>query len=86
MAQDPTNGSNVIINTLPEESGYEFADPKTVTIGGRDYYLLQCTAGEGTLGQDFLFTRIGNHMVSVILSYSPVLVDNADMLAMLGIK
>lgn len=76
----------VIINTLPEESGYEFADPKTVTIGGRDYYLLQCTAGEGTLGQDFLFTRIGNHMVSVILSYSPVLVDNADMLAMLGIK
>ena len=68
MAQDPTNGSNVIvmaenltvsvggtsydeeaysnviINTLPEESGYEFADPKTVTIGGRDYYLLQCTA------------------------------------------
>lgn len=110
MAQDPTNGSNVIvmaenltvsvggtsydeeaysnviINTLPEESGYEFADPKTVTIGGRDFYLLQCTAGEGTLGQDFLFTRIGNHMVSVILSYSPVLVDNADMLAMLGIK
>lgn len=86
MAQDPTNGSNVIINTLPEESGYEFADPKTVTIGGRDYYLLQCTAGEGNLGQDFLFTRIGNHMVSVILSYSPVLVDNADMLAMLGIK
>ena len=62
------------------------AAPKTVTIGGRDYYLLQCTAGEGTLGQDFLFTRIGNHMVSVILSYSPVLVDNADMLAMLGIK
>ena len=97
MAQDPTNGSNVIvmaenltvsvggtsydeeaysnviINTLPEESGYEFADPKTVTIGGRDYYLLQCTAGEGNLGQDFLFTRIGNHMVSVILSYSPCL-------------
>ena len=78
--------SDTVINTLPEEYGYEFSEPETVTIGGRDYYLLQGTAQEGVLGQDFLFTRIGNHMVSVILSYSPALVENADLLAMLGGK
>ena len=64
MAQDPTNGSNVIvmaenlavsvggtsydekaysdvvINTLPAEYGYEFSEPETVTVGDRQYYLL----------------------------------------------
>ena len=110
MAQDPTNGSNVIvmaenltvsvggtsydeeaysnviINTLPEESAMN--SPILRLSPSAAGITISCSAppGEGTLGQDFLFTRIGNHMVSVILSYSPVLVDNADMLAMLGIK
>lgn len=78
--------SDVIINTLPAEYGYEFSEPETVTVGDRQYYLVQGVAKEGALGQDFLFTRIGNHMVSVILSYSPALVENADLLAMLGGK
>lgn len=78
--------SDVIINTLPAEYGYEFSEPETVTVGDRQYYLVQGVAKEGALGQDFLFTRIGNHMVSVILSYSPALVDNNDMLAMINGK
>lgn len=78
--------SNVVINNLPEEYGYEFAEGETVSVGGRDYYHLHCTASEGSLGQDFLFTRIGNHMVSVMFSYSPLLVGDADMLSMLGGK
>lgn len=78
--------SDVVINTLPEDYGYTFEEPQTVSVGGRDYYLLQAVAKDGTLGQDFLFTRIGNYMVSVMLSYSPILVENSDMLAMLGGK
>ena len=44
----------------------------------------QATALDGALGQDYLFTRIGKHMVSVIVSYSPLEVGNDTMLAMLG--
>ena len=76
--------SAVVINGLPEEYGYTFTDGETVTIGGREYYMIQATALDGALGQDYLFTRIGKHMVSVIVSYSPLDVDNDTMLAMLG--
>ena len=57
-----------------------------MTIGGRDYYHIHASAYEGLLAQDYLFSRIGKYMATVIISYSPTVAEPADMMAMLGGK
>ena len=78
--------SDVVINNLPEENGYTFAEGETLTIGGRDYYHVQASAYNGALGQDYLFTRVGKYMVCIIMSYSPAVMEASDMLGMLSGK
>ena len=78
--------SDVVINNLPEENGYTFAEGETLTIGGRDYYHVQASAYNGALGQDYLFTRVGKYMVCIIMSDSPAVMEASDMLGMLSGK
>ena len=55
-----------------------------VTIGKRDYHVLRTIDPENGMSQDYLITKIGSRMISVVLTYSPEENDLDSMLAMLG--
>lgn len=65
-------------NTIGEES--------SVTINGRNYFVLPTFVPQFEMNQDYLITKIGSRMVSVVLSYSLDSTDFDTMLAMLGGK
>ena len=63
---------------------FTIGEESAVTIGKRDYHVLRTIDPENGMSQDYLITKIGSRMISVVLTYSPEENDLDSMLAMLG--
>ena len=63
---------------------FSIGEGSAVTIGKRDYHVLRTIDPENGMSQDYLITKIGSRMISVVLTYSPEENDLDSMLAMLG--